>query len=118
MGQSYSDEDDFVEAEEWLDMAIERATSDHTRVLAHYNRGLARANRGAHERAIDDFRTCLQTAPSFSRACNSIAACYRAMGRRDEAKAWYRRCLALPPDPTDSMREQSVAEAREALNGL
>lgn len=118
IGQSYSDEGDFVEAEEWLDIAIERANSDHTLVLAHYNRGLARANRGSHERAIDDFMTCLQTAPGFSAVCNSIAACYRAMGRRNDAQAWYRRCLALPSDPTDRTREQSVVEAREGLNRL
>jgi tetratricopeptide (TPR) repeat protein len=102
IGQSYSDEGNFTEAEEWLDMAVERATTDRTRLLAHYNRGLALANRGAHERAIKDFQTTLQTAPGFSAACNSIAACCWIRSKKPE---WQQHLLMSNRQGVDIPRQ-------------
>ncbi|GJH18471.1 hypothetical protein CBA19CS22_18035 [Caballeronia novacaledonica] len=118
IGQSYSDQGNFEEAVEWLDMSIGRAESDKEKSLAFYNRGLARANMQETGQAIADFQECLRLAPEFSLAYNSIGACHMETGSWSEARRWFEACVSLPQSSSDTGRQTAISIARENLKRI
>jgi tetratricopeptide (TPR) repeat protein len=114
IGQSYSDEGNLEEAEEWLSRGIKLCTGDERSLaIGLYDRGLVRAQQQRLREAIDDFNACLMAAPEFAAAYNSLGAALIELGDRGAAETCFRNCLALPD--ADS---ESTAHARENLRLL
>lgn len=116
IGQSYSDQDNFEEADEWLSIAVNKSKLDNVKLLAHYNRGLARSRMGLHAEAIDDFQNCIRIFPGFSMAYNNIGVCYINIGKHKDAQVWFQQCIDLPPNTTDAMRDEAVSKAKVNLS--
>jgi tetratricopeptide (TPR) repeat protein len=98
MGQSFNDEQNWEEADDWLSLAIERCPGENQRYLARYNRGIARKNTGNWESAIEDYRECLALKPDFGMAYVNLGATLLDNGKKEEAEPWFRRCLELRND--------------------
>ncbi|MDB4614301.1 tetratricopeptide repeat protein [bacterium] len=101
IGQSFSVEEKFEEAEDWFAIAIENAPTDR-RYLPLYNRGISRAKREMFEEAITDFRACVLLRPEFGVAYNNLGTCLSELGRVEEAIGWFQKCLSLSFDPSEA----------------
>jgi tetratricopeptide (TPR) repeat protein len=103
IGQSYSDEQNWEEAEEWLSLAIDGCPKEGQRYIALYNRGIARKNMGDSESAVADYRACLTSKPDFGLAYVNIGATLLDSGRSREAGPWFRKGLELRTDSSAAL---------------
>jgi tetratricopeptide (TPR) repeat protein len=98
IGQSYSDEGNFDEAEDWFTTALDLDSEPNSSALSHYNRGIARKGGGKLADAIADFTEAARLKPDLGMAYNNIGACYMDEGDRRNAENWFRKCCALNND--------------------
>jgi tetratricopeptide (TPR) repeat protein len=103
IGQSYSDEENYDEAEDWFTTALDLYSGPDSRALGYYNRGIARKGSGRVAEAISDFTEAVGRNPNLGMAYNNIGACYMDEGDRKNAELWFRRCCALKEDVSSAM---------------
>jgi tetratricopeptide (TPR) repeat protein len=93
---------------------LERAAARQPRHdAALYNLGIARQNTGAHDLAIRCFEQLAARAPSAD-AWNNLGVSLQALGRLDEARAAFRKALAL--DAAHPLAHANLACVLNALD--
>ena len=103
IGQSFNDEQNWEEADDWLSLAIDRCPAEAQRHIALYNRGIARKNMGNWESAIEDYRACLALNRDFGMAYLNLGASLLDAGKGTEAEPWFRKCLELQNDTSTAL---------------
>jgi tetratricopeptide (TPR) repeat protein len=98
IGQSYSDQGRYDEAEDWFTTAIERSQEYSDGVIYYWNRGLARTELNKWPEALADFSSVTQADPNFGLAILNAANCLRRLGDFRGAERMYRRCATLQSD--------------------
>lgn len=92
----------------------EAAKLDPNDAAIRSNLGLAYQTSGNLAKALDQFATALKLRPGMPQATMNMAGCYQAMGRLDEAIAWYERYMREnPQDPECAQIKDVVASLRK-----
>jgi len=110
VGQSYSDEGNYDEAEDWFTTALDLDSASDSSALSYYNRGVARKSNGKVVDAISDFTEAVRRKPNLGMAYNNIGACYMDEGDRKNAEIWFMKCCGLNEDASISI---GLGDAKE-----
>lgn len=86
--------------------------------LAHFNRGIARAQTGEYKGAVSDFTAAIEARPEFSQAFNNRANSWSALRNFDEAIRDYSRALALDPTHLGARVNRGLTYAQAGNAGL
>jgi protein O-mannosyl-transferase len=71
---------------------------DPTNYMAYHHLGMALANEGKIDQAIDMYRKTLAVAPEYPSAYNNLAIVYAEQGRYDEAVPLFKAAIRLTPN--------------------
>ncbi|MBS3735097.1 MAG: hypothetical protein KGY99_09255, partial [Phycisphaerae bacterium] len=135
--EKYMSERRYVDARKYYQKALDSKSSlaeqpwfaeafHRAKYLAAFEQGKQLAARGAHEAAIDKFRTCLELHPQHAPAQTALADAKRQAaasrvrqarseadaGRLDAAAAHARRAAELDPDNAAAAQAVASAEGR------
>ena len=77
--------------------------------MAHYNLGLALADRGQLDEAIDHYKKAMEIQPDYAEAHYNLGIALASRGQLDEAIAHYKKAIEIQPD---------IAQAVEAHDNL
>jgi len=81
-------------AAEWFQKVLRH--HPHSFVAAN-NLGVALTRLGKLHEALEAYLAAVRLNPTYVEACANVAGAYHNLGRREEAKQWWRRTLALDP---------------------
>lgn len=95
LGQHFLDEQDYQQAAYFFTKAIEL---DASCTPAYNNRGLALAETGKHEAAIEDFSHAIELDNKAFGAYNNRALSYYRLGELEKAIPDYDKAIELNPD--------------------
>ena len=76
--------------------------------LAYNNRGVAYANLGHHQRAIEDHNEAIRLQPDDALAYNNRGGAYKDLGRYQRAIEDYNEAIRLRPDYADAYRNRGI----------
>ena len=79
--------------------------------MAQNNLGLALAERGRIDEAIEHYRKALDIEPDYAEAHNNLGIALADRGRIDEAMEHYRKALEIDPDYAEAHNNLGVALA-------
>lgn len=77
--------------------------------LIFSNYGLALAERGEHDQAIEQYRKAIEADPGYVQAYLNLGLALTATGKPDEALLEYQKALDINPDYTDVVRASAIA---------
>ena len=64
---------------------------------AYFNRGLAYANRGQHDKAISDYNKAIEINPRYAMAYSNRGIVYAKKGQHDRAISDYNKAIEINP---------------------
>lgn len=82
-----------------INMIREVVAKDSTNVYAQMTLGKASLVSGQLDKAIERFKTVARLKPDNAEVTLLLADTYERMGNREEAVEWYRKSLAMVPNP-------------------
>ncbi len=80
---------------------------------ALYGMGLLDFHAGAKDKGIDYLLRCLQSAPTYGIAWNTLGSMYMELGRMTEARAAYLRATEVVPDFSEGWYNLGICSRRE-----
>jgi Flp pilus assembly protein TadD len=92
-----------------------RVTKDNS--LAHYNLGLALAERGRFAEAVPHYSQAIHIKPQYADAENNLGLAWAMQGKPDLALFHYRRALEIDPDHARAMNNLGAILAEEGKMG-
>ena len=75
-------------------------------------RGTILLESGKHEEALKEFTAAVEGNPANKQAYKGLALCYEALGKKEDASAWWQNYIRTGPDNED------LKEARKHLDAL
>ena len=86
---------------------------DPTNYMAYHHLGMALANEGKINQAIDMYRKTLAVAPEYPSAYNNLAIVYAEQGRYDEAVSLFKAAIRLTPNNISFYRNLALAYQKQ-----
>jgi hypothetical protein len=87
--------------------------ADPTNYIAYHHLGMALANEGKIDQAIDMYRKTLAVAPQYPSAYNNLAIIYAERGSYDEAVSLFKEAVRLAPNNISFCRNLALAYQKQ-----
>jgi protein O-mannosyl-transferase len=81
--------------------------------IAHCNLGIALADEGKSDEAIQHFHKALQINPDDAKSINNLGKVFMTQGKLDEAMGYFNHALQIKPDDVKTLNNLGVALADE-----